>query len=125
MTSHSCCHSALQIFVQVAFFGARPGMDPATPEPLRRLIRKCWDKVAPQLFFPASFSTVWLPGKRRRASWVPVPLQEPQARPSSLDVMRLTSILLAKARRDSAEASSSSGPASGDSTAAANAAAES
>jgi hypothetical protein len=45
---------AAQIFVQVAFYGARPGMDPATPEPLRRLIRKCWDKVAPQLSLPRS-----------------------------------------------------------------------
>jgi hypothetical protein len=32
----------LQIIVQVAIKGLRPPMDPSSPEPVRRLISKCW-----------------------------------------------------------------------------------
>ena len=35
----------LQIIVQVAIKAARPTMDASTPEPLKRLIAKCWAQV--------------------------------------------------------------------------------
>ncbi len=39
----------LQIIVQVAIKAARPTMDASTPEPLKRLIAKCWAQV-PEVF---------------------------------------------------------------------------
>ena len=36
-----------QIIVQVAIKAARPTMDASTPEPLKRLIAKCWAQVPP------------------------------------------------------------------------------
>ena len=35
----------MQIIVQVAIKAARPTMDASTPEPLKRLIAKCWAQV--------------------------------------------------------------------------------
>ena len=35
-----------QIIVQVAIKGLRPPMDPSCPEPVRRLISKCWAQDA-------------------------------------------------------------------------------
>lgn len=35
-----------QIIVQVAIKAARPTMDASTPEPLKRLIAKCWAQVS-------------------------------------------------------------------------------
>lgn len=70
--------NAFQIIVQVAIKAARPTMDASTPEPLKRLIAKCW-------------------------------AQDPRVRPSCYEIMRLTEILLAQAKRRS-EAESSSSP---------------
>ncbi len=37
----------LQIVMQVAVMAERPAMDASAPEPLRRLIQKCWAQVNP------------------------------------------------------------------------------
>ena len=60
----------LQIIVQVAIKAARPTMDASTPEPLKRLIAKCWAQVCSfsrlMLHHQAAFhacATRFLPGR--------------------------------------------------------------